>query len=98
MPSQRVYSIEQEPLFISRKGGQLKRNQAWRILHEAGDSLGLHIATHSLRKTAAFHIYKNTNDLALIQKLLNHSRSGDTIRYIGLDQARIDRAHYDLNL
>jgi len=76
-----------EPLFPSRVGRPLSRWRARRILHKAGKAVGLdRIGTHSLRKTFGYHVYKKTGgNLGLVQKLLNHSSSGDTLRYIGID-------------
>ena len=89
-----------EPLFPSRKGGKaITSVQAYRILTAAAESIGLEkIGTHTLRKTFGYHIYKQTNNLGLVQKLLNHSSSGDTLRYIGLEQETLDDAYRRLNL
>jgi integrase len=88
------------PLFSSRKGGRLSRSQAWRILKAAGKSVGLeNIGTHSLRKTFGYHVYKRNNgDIGLVQKLLNHSISGVTLNYIGIDRERIEKTYLELNL
>ena len=88
-----------EPLFISRQG-KLSRTQAWRVLKAAGESAGLNsIGTHSLRKTFGYHAYKKSGaDIGLIQKLLNHSASKITLRYIGIDRERMDNVFLDLNL
>jgi integrase len=87
------------PLFISKKGGALGRVQAWRILKAAGRYAGINnIGTHSLRKTFGYHIYKNNgNDIALVQKLLNHSASSTTLRYIGITREIMDTAYLELN-
>lgn len=89
-----------EPLFPSRKGGTLSRWQARRILQSAGEAVGLdNIGTHSLRKTFGYHVYKKTGgDLGLVQMLLNHFSSKDTLRYIGIDRERMDSTYLDLNL
>ncbi|MDR0616114.1 MAG: site-specific integrase [Synergistaceae bacterium] len=89
-----------EPLFASKRGGFLSRWQARRILKEAGASVGLEkIGTHSLRKTFGYHAYKRTGgDIGLVQKLLNHSTSGDTLRYIGIDREAMDNVYLELNL
>jgi integrase len=89
-----------EPLFPSQKGGTLGRSHAWRIINAAGKSVGLeNIGAHSLRKTFAYHVYKMTDgDIGLVQKLLNHSASTITLRYIGIDRERMDKAFLDLNL
>jgi integrase len=89
-----------EPLFTSKRGGFLSRWQARRILKEAGASIGLEkIGTHSLRKTFGYHVYKKTGgDIGLVQKLLNHSTSLNTLRYIGIDREVMDNVYLELNL
>lgn len=88
------------PLFPSRKGGKaISRVQAWEILSNAAKEVGLeHIGTHTLRKTFGYHVYKRTNNLGLVQKLLNHRSSSETLRYIGIEQAEMNDAYLKLNL
>jgi integrase len=90
-----------EPLFPSRnRGCPLSRWRARHILHTAGKAVGLDgIGTHSLRKTFGYHVYKKTGgNLGLVQKLLNHSSSGDTLRYIGIDREEMNSTYLTLNL
>jgi integrase len=89
-----------EPLFPSKKGGRLSRWQARRILSDAGKAVGENmIGTHSLRKTFGYHVYRRTGgNLGLVQKLLNHSSSADTLRYIGIDREQMDNTYLELNL
>ncbi|MDR1885683.1 MAG: tyrosine-type recombinase/integrase [Synergistaceae bacterium] len=89
-----------DPLFPSRNGGALSRWRARRILAAAGGAVGENrVGTHSLRKTFGYHVYKRTGgNLGLVQKLLNHSSSGDTLRYIGIDREEMDNTYLDLNL
>jgi integrase len=98
------------PLFLSRKRTPneatkekevkaISRVQAWEILSKAADEVGLeHIGTHTLRKTFGYHVYMRTNNLGLVQKLLNHRSSGETLRYIGIEQNEMDEAYLKLNL
>jgi integrase len=92
----------EEPLFPStkRKGVSLSRWTARRILHAAGKAVGLtRIGTHSLRKTFAYHVYRRTGgNLGLVQKLLNHTSSADTLRYIGIDRDEMNSTYLELNL
>lgn len=47
---------------------------AYKILRHAADYVGLDdIGTHTMRKTFGYHLYKKTGDVALLQKILNHS-------------------------
>ena len=51
------------------------------------------ISTHSFRKWYATEIYKNSGyDIALVQRLLQHSSAATTQRYIGIEPQRIEAA------
>ena len=51
------------------------------------------ISTHSFRKWYATEIYnKNDHDIALVQRLLQHSSASTTQRYIGIEPQRIEQA------
>jgi integrase len=92
---------ENRPLFKSRKGHKaIKRDQAHNILSQAGKAVGLnHIGTHSMRKTFGYHVYQQSKkNLGLVQKLLNHTSSADTLRYIGIEEDDLDSAYLKLNL
>ena len=41
--------------------------------------------THSLRRTKASLIYKQTGNLRAVQILLGHTRIESTVRYLGVD-------------
>lgn len=92
---------ENEPLFISRKNkGFLLRQQAYRILNDVAREVGIKdkIGTHTLRKTFGYHAYNNGYDIALIQKLFNHSTPAITLRYIGITQEQMDDVYLSLDL
>ena len=63
-------------------------------LHIVCDYLGYEgISTHSFRKWYATEIYKaNGFDIALVQRLLQHSSAATTQRYIGIEPQRIEQA------
>lgn len=51
------------------------------------------ISTHSFRKWYATEIYRNNGyDIALVQRLLQHSSAAVTQRYIGFEPQRIEKA------
>lgn len=88
-------------LFQSKRGNEpIKRVQAYKILNEAARNVGIEdeIGTHTLRKTFGYHFYKKTKDVALLQKIFNHSSPSITKRYIGITQDEIDEALDDFNL
>ncbi len=62
----------------------LSREQAYRIFKQTGTRVGLKsIGTQTMRKTFAWHYYKETGDIHYIQNLLNHASPNITYRYIG---------------
>ena len=63
-------------------------------LHIVCDYLGFEgISTHSFRKWYATEIYNaNGFDIALVQRLLQHSSASTTQRYIGIEPQRIEQA------
>jgi site-specific recombinase XerD len=81
------------PLFQSKKGGTLKRWQAWNILKTIANELELSgkIAGHSTRKTFAWQLYKKSgHDLRTTQKALRHRFITTTVQYLDPDQKDVD--------
>ena len=96
-----LYAIGAEtPLFVGKKHHRLHRSQVYRFLNEACEQLGIavNIGTHSMRKSFGYHFYKKFNDVALLQKILNHSSPAITLRYIGIEQDEIDNSYYNFEL
>ena len=96
----RIYN-ETEPLFISRKNkGFLLRQQAYKIINNVAKEVGIKekIGTHTLRKTFGYHAYNKGYDIAIIQKLFNHSSPNVTLRYIGITQDNLDDVYLSLDL
>jgi integrase len=89
-------------LFQSRKGANqpLSRIQAYRILNDAAERIGLTepIGTHTLRKTFGYHAYKAGVDLSLLQTIFNHSSQSETLKYIGITQDTVDDVYISVNL
>ena len=75
-----------------------------RILKGIAEDLGLgnKMATHSLRKTFAYHqMVMSNNDprkLLLLQKMFGHSSAAQTLDYIGITGEEIEEAYKKLNL
>lgn len=82
-------------LFFSKKGGHLGRIQAYRVLKEAADIIGIQsFGTHSLRKTWGYWTYRISKyNIGLIMDTFNHSSPGITLRYIGVNQDQKDELY-----
>lgn len=85
-----------------RKTGERKhiqRQTLYKMLEKVADYLDWdNIGTHTLRKTFAYHLYRKTGNIALVQELLNHSSQAVTLRYIGITQDELDNALEDFYL
>ncbi|WP_373845379.1 tyrosine-type recombinase/integrase [Clostridium sp.] len=92
-----------EYLIKSRQHGEhgnkpITRQRAYQIIIEIGGMLGIEdLGCHSLRKTFGYLYYKKTKDIALLQRLFNHSSQFITLRYIGVEQQALDKALDDMN-
>ena len=84
-----------EPLFLTAFNNRLNRISAYTIIKDACASAGIeaHIGTHTMRKTFGYHHYKKFRDLALLQKIFNHSNPQVTLRYIGIEQDQIEDSY-----
>lgn len=74
--------------------------QVFRVYKDIVDwlGLGIHIGTHSARKTWGLQYYELSKDIALVMERLNHSSQSVTMKYLGLTQKRIDKAIEEFNL
>ena len=80
-----------EPLFMSVFKNRLERYAVYYIIKNACEKAGIKgkIGTHTLRKTFGYHHYKKFKDIAMLQKIFNHSSPQVTLRYIGIEEDEI---------
>lgn len=75
------------------KNKPITRERAYMILKEAAQEFNLEsLGCHSMRKTLGYHLYKKTNNLVLVQQALNHEDASYTLRYIGIEQDKVNDA------
>jgi integrase len=61
----------------------LSRQQAWRVMREAGKMANLkQIGTHTMRKTFAADVMRETGDISLVQRRLSHENMTTTLGYL----------------
>ena len=86
-------------VFTNRQGNRLSDASVDKIMKLLEKELNLkNLSTHSLRKTFAYHLYMQTNDISLIQEILQHSSVAVTRRYLGISQEIKKNAYNELNL
>lgn len=79
--SGRSFSLAANVCFLSTR-------QYARLVDEWVSGIGLRreeFGTHSLRRTKAALIYKQTGNLRAVQILLGHTKIESTVRYLGVD-------------
>lgn len=84
-----------EALFKTRFNNRMDRFTAYRILKAACKQIGLQekVRTHTMRKTFGYHHYQKFKDVAILQKIFNHSSPQITLRHIGIEQDQIDASY-----
>ena len=98
------YLFRSESNHGSGENKPIHRNSIDRIMKGIAKDLGLgnKMATHSLRKTFAYHqMVMSGNDprkLLLLQKMFGHSTAAQTLDYIGITGEEIEEAYRKLNL
>ena len=86
-------------VFTNRQGNRLSDASVDKMIKLLEKELNLeNLSTHSLRKTFAYHLYMQTNDLSLVQEILQHSSVAVTRRYLGISQEVKKNAYNELNL
>ena len=66
----------------------LSTRQYARIVHQWVTSIGLdptNYGTHSMRRTKATLIYRQTKNIRAVQLLLGHTKLENTVRYLGVE-------------
>ena len=89
-----------EPLFMTKFQNRLGRITAYYTIKNACKKANLEekFGTHTMRKTFGYHHYKKYKDVALLQKIFNHSSPIVTLRYIGIEQEQIDESYVNFIL
>ena len=84
-----------EALFKTRFQNRMDRFTAYRIIRKSCKLAGLpeKVGTHTMRKTFGYHHYQKFKDVAILQKIFNHSSPQVTLRYIGIEQDLIDESY-----
>ena len=78
----------------AKPNSQLSRQAVYDAFRQAGKKINKRLGTHTLRKTMGYHMHKEGLPIEEICKFLNHSHPSMTMKYIGLEQERMDQ-HYD---
>jgi len=70
------------------------RQAVYYAFKEAGESIGVSIGTHTLRKTAGYAMHKAGVPIEEICFFLNHSHISVTMKYIGLQRENLQKLYH----
>lgn len=89
-----------EPLFLTIFKNRMERVGAYYIINDVCKKVGIEakIGTHTMRKTFGYHHYKQFKDIAMLQKIFNHSSPQVTLRYIGIEQEEVYDSYWNFIL
>ena len=73
----------------------IDRTTVARKFKEVGYSLKINLSTHSMRKTRGYAMYADGVPIEVICKVLNHSSTAVTLRYIGIEKQDILQTYDD---
>ncbi|CAI1114694.1 tyrosine-type recombinase/integrase [Serratia quinivorans] len=79
------------------KGKAVSRQSVSKAFRETGERLGRKVGTHTGRKTLGYAVYKNTKDIGLTMKMLNHSSAATTQAYIGITDNDVSKAMMEVD-
>lgn len=81
---------QSDRVFLSRKGTTLSRQQAYRIIRNAGERANIVIETHPhmLRHSCGYELAERGTDTRLIQDYLGHRNIRHTVRYTASNAGR----------
>lgn len=83
---------------IGRPAKPLSRQIVANRFKSVGEELGVALGTHSMRKTRGKAMYEAGVAVEQIAKVLNHSNTRETLRYIGITQRNIDDTYMAFEL
>ncbi|NCU28714.1 MAG: site-specific integrase [Candidatus Moranbacteria bacterium] len=82
------------------KNKPVSRQYVWDFMNQYARLAGSEerVGTHTLRKTFGYFAYQKGISLELLQAILNHNSSKETLLYIGITQDEINDVYINLNL
>jgi integrase len=80
------------------KNKPVSRVSVSRVFKDAGELLGLTINTHSMRKSRGMALYRDGVPVEKIAKVLNHSNTTSTLRYLGITKEEVLKTYDDYEL
>jgi site-specific recombinase XerD len=94
----RQMAIVYQQIKSTARDKPVSRVSVSRVFKDAGELLGLTINTHSMRKSRGMAMYQDGVPVEKIAKVLNHSNTTSTLRYLGITQEEVLKTYDDYEL
>lgn len=93
--SQLARTLEENALFLNRRGERLTRQGFWQILKQHAKAAGINtpVTPHTLRHSFATHMLSGGADLRAVQELLGHANISTTQIYTHLTSEHVKRTY-----
>ena len=69
-----------------------------RAFQDVGKRTGIHLGTHSMRKSRGWAMHEDKVPIEMIAKVLNHANPGTTMAYLGISKADILNTYLEYEL
>lgn len=76
----------------------VNRSTVARMFKTVGDSKGIALGTHSMRKTRGYVMFNAGVPIEKICKMLNHSSTKTTLAYIGIEEEDVQKSYDEFNI
>lgn len=85
---------------LSKGGGKMRLDSVNRMVKKWCKDVGVKekVGCRTLRKSFGYHLYHSGVSVEVIQKRFNHSSGNITLRYIGIDEEKVEYTLNNFNL
>lgn len=93
-----IYLFQSESNRARSLAKPVTRQSVARAFKDVGEMIGVHLGTHSMRKTRGFAMFNAGVPIEKIAEIFNHASARTTRRYVGIEKHEIAKTYDDFVL